>query len=166
MDPVDRTPTEAVDYAALSLLYGTLLSGAAVASRGRAPIERAELPTMAAATFALSKLVVHEKVETWVRRPFVAEDTPEGRRPKGRRLRYAIGELLSCTRCTGAWSALALTALRLQAPTAARTVTTVLAVSAGNDFLHSAFALLGAQANTQQQVAEEPERFAPARVAA
>jgi hypothetical protein len=166
VEPVDRTPTEAVDYAALSLLYGTLLGTAAVTARGRTPIERAELPTLAAATFALSKLVVHEKVETWVRSPFLEEDDAEGRRPKGRRLRYAIGELLSCTRCTGAWGALALTALRLQAPAAGRTVTTVLAVSAGNDFLHSAFALLGAQANTQQQVAEAPERFSPARVAA
>jgi Protein of unknown function (DUF1360) len=166
MDPVQRTPTEPADYAALSLTYATLLGGAAAAARGRAPIERAEMPAMAAATFALSKLVVHEKVETWVRAPFLEEDTPDGRRPKGRRLRYAIGELLSCTRCTGAWSALALTALRLYAPGPARTVTTVLAVSAGNDFLHSAFALLGAEANTQQQVAEEPERFAAARVAA
>jgi hypothetical protein len=166
VDPVDRTPTEAVDYAALSLAYAALLGTAAASARGRPAIERAELPALAAATFALSKLVVHEKVETWVRAPFVEEDTPEGRRPKGRRLRYAVGELLSCTRCTGAWSALALTALRLGSPAASRTVTTVLAVSAGNDFLHSAFALLGAQANTQQQVAEEPERFAPARVAA
>ena len=44
------------------------------APRGRS--RRAELPALAAATFALSKLVVHEKAETWVRRPFVEEDGP------------------------------------------------------------------------------------------
>ena len=72
-----------------------------------------ELPAIAAASFALSKLVVHEKVESWMRRPFVDE---QRRKPKGRRLRYAVGELLTCTRCTGAWSALGLVALRVHSP--------------------------------------------------
>ena len=38
--------------------------------------------------------------------------TRSDRKPKGRRLRYAVGELLTCTRCMGAWSALGLVALR------------------------------------------------------
>ena len=166
MDPVESTPTEATDYSALSLLYGSLLAVTAATARERETLSRAEIPTLAAATFALSKLVVHEKVETWVRAPFVDESGPDGRRPKGRRLRYAVGELLTCTRCTGAWSALALVGLRLHAPRAGRTVATVLATSAGSDFLHSAFALLGARANTQQAIADEPERLIPARAAA
>ena len=61
------------------------------------------------------------------------------RRPKGRRLRYAVGELLTCTRCLGAWSALGLTALRVSRPRESRVVTTALATSAANDFLFSAF---------------------------
>jgi uncharacterized protein DUF1360 len=154
LDPVDRTPTEAADYAALSALYGTLLVGAAVTGRRRPPIAATELPGLAAASFALSKLVVHEKVESWIRRPFV--DEGNGGRPKGRRLRYAVGELLTCTRCTGAWSALALTALRLHAPTAGRTVTTVLAASAGNDMLQATFSWMCAHATTEQKVAEDP----------
>ena len=154
MDPVDHTPTEALDYAVLSALYGTLLAGAAVTGRRRPPIPAAELPGLAAASFALSKLGVHEKVESWIRRPFV--DESNGGRPKGRRLRYAVGELLSCTRCTGAWSALALTALRLHAPTAGRTVTTVLAASAGNDMLQATFSWMCAHATTEQKVAEDP----------
>jgi hypothetical protein len=92
-------------------------------------------------------------VESWIRRPFVDE---AGGRPKGRRLRYAVGELLSCTRCTGAWSALGLTALRLHAPTAGRTVTTVLAASAGNDMLQATFSWMCAHATTEQKVAEDP----------
>jgi Protein of unknown function (DUF1360) len=154
VDPVDRTPTEAVDYAALSALYGTLLTGAALSARRRPPIPVAELPGLAAASFALSKLVVHEKAESWIRRPFV--DESNGGRPKGRRLRYAVGELLSCTRCTGAWSALALTALRLHAPATGRTVTTVLAASAGNDMLQATFSWMCAHATTEQKVAEDP----------
>ena len=39
-----------------------------------------------------------------------------GTRPRGRRMRYAVGELLNCTRCVGAWSALGLVALRLHPP--------------------------------------------------
>jgi Protein of unknown function (DUF1360) len=136
--PISQTPTEPTDYALLSAAYGTLLGGTALSARGRQPIHSTEIPVLAAATFALSKLVVHEKVESWMRDPFV-EEAPSGRRPRGRRLRYTVGELLTCTRCTGAWSALALVGLRLHAPATGRAVATVLATSAGNDFLHAAF---------------------------
>jgi len=151
--PVGQTPTETADYAALSALYGMLLGATAATSRGREPVPRGEVPVLAAATFALSKLIVHEKVETWLRRPFV-DERDDGRRPKGRRLRYAVGELLTCTRCTGAWSALALAALRLHAPGTGRTVTTVLAASAGSDMLHAGFSWLCAGANTRRHDAE------------
>src|SRR5215210_7039898 len=106
MRPVSQTPTEVTDYAVLSAAYGALLAGTAVSARGRPPIPREELPALAAATFTLSKLIVHEKADSWIRQPFV-EEAAGDRRPKGRRLRYAVGELLSCTRCTGAWTALA-----------------------------------------------------------
>ena len=148
MDPVTETPTEPRDYALLSTVYGSLLAGVALTARNREPIPRAELVPLAAATFALSKLLVKEKVETWVREPFV-EESANGRRPKGEGLRYVVGELLSCTRCTGGWAALGLVGLRLTAPATGRAVTTVLATSAGNDFMHSAFSWLCARADTQ-----------------
>jgi hypothetical protein len=152
--PVSQTPTEATDYAVLSAAYGTLLAGTAFSARGREPIPSAEIPALAAATFTLSKLIVHEKVETWIRQPFVDEGAT-GRRPKGRRLRYAVGELLTCTRCTGAWSALALVGLRLHAPATGRTVATVLATSAGNDLLQAGWSWLCARANSQQESAAQ-----------
>jgi Protein of unknown function (DUF1360) len=155
--PVTQTPTEATDYAALTSAYGVLLGAVAVSARGRDPVPRAELPVLAAATFALSKLIVHEKVETWIRRPFVDEHG-DRRRPKGRRLRYAVGELLTCTRCTGAWSALGLVALRLHAPDAGRTVASVLAASAGNDMLQAGFSWLCAGANMQRDAEAAPLR--------
>jgi hypothetical protein len=167
VEPVSETPTEATDYAALSVLYGGLLAGLAKSSTGADPIPRAELVPLAAATFALSKLIVHEKVESWLREPFV-EERRDGRRPRGRRLRYAVGELLGCTRCVGAWSALGLVALRSHSPAAGRTVTTVLAVSAGNDVLQSAFTWLCTRANATpaeaggQGAATQPRREAPA----
>jgi hypothetical protein len=154
LEPVERTPTEPSDYAAISALYGTLLAGTALSARGKASIPSHELPTLAAASFALSKLVVKEKAETWMRRPFVDETQ---RKPKGRRLRYAIGELLVCTRCMGAWSALGLVALRLHSPQAGRTVSTVLAASAGNDVLQALFSYLCAHATAEQKVADAPD---------
>ena len=162
MRPITQTPTEPTDYAVLSAAYGALLTGTAVSARGREPIPHAELPALAAATFTLSKLIVHEKVETWIRQPFVEEGE---RRPKGRRLRYAVGELLTCTRCTGAWSALALVGLRLHAPATARTVTAVLAASAGNDLLQAGFSWLCARATTQEQEASGARHEPPRRAA-
>jgi hypothetical protein len=163
LKPVDQTPTEAADYAAISALYGSLLAGLAYGARGREPIAPGELLPLSAATFALSKLVVHEKVETWLRRPFV-EESADGKRPRGRRLRYAVGELLNCTRCMGAWSALGLVALRLHSPAAGRTATAVLAASAGNDVLQTAYSLLCARANVAKAQDEEPPRpFSAAR---
>ena len=166
MRPVDQTPTEATDYAAISVVYGSLIAGLAYSARGREAIATHELLPLSAATFALSKLVVHEKVETWLRQPFVDESS-EGKRPRGRRLRYAVGELLGCTRCMGAWSALGLIALRVHSPAAGRAATTVLAASAGNDFLQTAFTLLCERANAARSEGEDTQRpFSPARRAA
>src|SRR5262245_17527183 len=100
MRPVSQTPTEPSDYALISTAYGALLAGTALPARRREPIPASEIPALAAATFTLSKLIVHEKAETWLREPFVEERTGGRRRPRGRRLRYAVGELLTCTRCT------------------------------------------------------------------
>ena len=163
MDPVEQTPTEPTDYAALTALYGSLLAGTAVSARGRAPIPNAELGVLAAASFALSKLVVHEKVESWVRTPFVDETR---RKPKGRRLRYAVGELLTCTRCVGAWSALGLVALRVHSPAAGQTVTTVLAASAGNDFLQAGFKAICSHANRVERASHAPAPVPSVRRAA
>jgi hypothetical protein len=166
LKPVEQTPTEPADYAAISAVYGSLLACLAYSARGREPIARAELLPLSAATFALSKLIAREKAETWLRQPFV-DESEGGKRPRGRRLRYAVGELMSCTRCVGAWSALGLVALRLHSPAAGRTATTVLAASAGNDILQTAFTLLCARANAaEEQAADAPRPFGTARRAA
>lgn len=164
MRPVSETPTEPSDYAAISLTYGALLAGLATSARGREPLRGADLLPISAATFSLSKLVAKEKVETWVREPFVEEAPGGRRRPKGRRLRYAVGELLTCTRCLGAWSALGLVALNLHAPRAGRAVTSVLAASAGNDFLQTSFAYLCARSNAAERDTAPPAGR-PARAA-
>ncbi len=145
-------PTE---YGALNAVYGTLLASLIVAARERArehpPIPAAELVPLGAATFALSKVIAKEKMGTWVREPFV-EESPERKpeAPRGRGFRHAVGELLTCTRCVGAWSALGLVSLRIVSPPAGRVVTTVLATSAANDFLQAGFQFVTGKANQAQ----------------
>jgi hypothetical protein len=148
----DPDPTSASDYATLSAGWGALLGALLVAARdkGEEPVQAREVASLGLATFALSKLIAKEKVDAWVREPFV-EEHAGGREPKGEGLRYAIGELLSCTRCVGVWSALGLTALRVTRPREARVVTTVLGASAVNDSAQAAFNWLCARSNAAQQ---------------
>jgi hypothetical protein len=145
----DDRPIEPVDYAKLNAVYGVLLTAMVLTTRERAredPITTRELVPIGAATFALAKVVAREKIGTWVREPFV-EVTDGERHPRGTRLRRAVGELLTCTRCVGAWSALTVVGIRMVDPPAGRTVTTVLAASAANDWLQSTFKWLCAQTN-------------------
>jgi hypothetical protein len=158
--PTDPAPVRSTDYAALSAGWGALLGAVLVAARdkGDEPVRSAEVLPLGVAAFALSKLVAKEKVDAWVREPFV-EEHPEGRRPKGSGLRYAVGELLTCTRCVGVWSALGLTALRVTRPREARVVTTVLGASAINDVAQAGFTWLCARANAP--VAPPPRAVEP-----
>jgi len=161
---IDETPTEPIDYAALSVTYGGLLATLAFAARHRSsdtdPLTAAELVPLGLATFTLSRTIVHEKVESWARRPFVEEDGNGARRPKGRRMRYAIGELLTCTRCAGTWGALGLVALRVGRPPAGRAIISVLAAAGMNDFLQSGFSYCTASTNSLESRAAEEERQA------
>ncbi len=153
MDPVTETPTEPVDYAALNAVWASLATGVLLATREDAP-PRGELPVIALATFSLTKALAKEKVGTWVRDPLIHEDS---RRPKGSRLRYALGELLMCTRCLGTWSSLGLVGLRVARPREGRILTTVLASAGINDWLQSGFTLLTNRTNVVERVAEMPE---------
>jgi uncharacterized protein DUF1360 len=152
MDSLRDTPTEPVDYAALTAGYGALVGALLLAARDTdgARLHPGEIVPLGIATFALAKLLTKEKVESWVREPFV-EETPDGsRRPRGRRLRFAVGEVLTCARCTGAWASLGLLALRVKRPREASVVTTLLGSAALNDWLHAGFTWLCAQANAAE----------------
>jgi hypothetical protein len=140
--------TRPVDYAAINAVWISLAAALVVGARGRAsedPITNKELIPLAAATFAVSKAVARERIGSWVRDPFVEEG--EAQKPKGNRIRRAVGELVTCTRCVGTWSALGVVGLRVLHPEAGRTVNMVLASSAANDWLQAGFKLLTEQTN-------------------
>jgi hypothetical protein len=137
--------TRPVDYAALNVVWAALAAAVVAGTRKQAaedPITTKELIPLAAATFAVSKAVARERIGTWVREPFT-----EGQRPTGNRIRRAVGELVTCTRCVGTWSALGVVGLRLANPQAGRTMSYVLASSAANDWMQAGFKLLTEQTN-------------------
>lgn len=143
-DASEAPPTEPSHYGALNLTYLALFAALVAATRrradDRAAIRGRELPPLGIATFALAKTVAREKIGTWVRDPFI-EESPEHRpvAPRGHGLRHAVGELLQCTRCVGAWAALLVVGLRATSPRAGRLATAVLATSGINDFLQAGF---------------------------
>ncbi len=143
-------PTEPYDYLALNAVFAALLAGVVVAAREKTrasePLTSRDLAVTGASSFALSEVIARERLGRWVSDPFV-EDEADGGTPRGRGLRHAVGELLTCTRCVGAWSALGLVGLRLTSPATGRVVNDVLAVSAMNDWLQTSFKLLCAKAN-------------------
>jgi hypothetical protein len=141
--------TRPVDYAAINAIWVSIAAALVAGTRGRAsddPITNKELIPLAAATFAVSKAVARERIGTWVREPFVEEED-HSQRPKGNRIRRAMGELVTCTRCVGTWSALGVVGLRVLHPEAGRTVSMILASSAANDWLQAGFKLLTEQTN-------------------
>ena len=145
--------TSAVDYVVLESVFLTGLSGVIMLARrrerdGSPTLAGRDLPVVALATFALADVLAKERVSTWLREPFVREDADH--KPieaEGRGLRHAVGELLTCTRCVGTWSALALVGLWTASPAAGRTTANVLALAGINDLLQSGFRLLAERTN-------------------
>jgi len=148
MDPVEPTPDPHSDHGALGAAYGALLGALAVTRSGSAePLRPSELPALGLATFGLSRLLSGESARAWLRGPSLEEDE-HGLRQSGPGLRRAIGELLGCARCVGAWSALGLVGLRRLRPREAEVITAVLATSALGEWLQAGFARLTAGRDT------------------
>jgi hypothetical protein len=158
----DPAPVRPTHYAALGAGWGALLGAVLVAARekGDEPVQSAEVLPLGLATFALSKLVA--KVEG---RRLGARAVRRGARrrpaPEGTGVRYAVGEILTCTRCVGVWSALGLTALLVTRPREAR-VATDGPLRGGGQF-GSRAALRGVESITEgRESAAAPARAAPA----
>jgi hypothetical protein len=97
------------------------------------------------ATHKLSRTVTRERVTIPLRAPFTHYEGTDGagevrERPRGHGLQRAVGTLLTCQYCTGAWVATALMAGFVLAPRATRLATSLLAMATLSDFLHQAYA--------------------------
>jgi Protein of unknown function (DUF1360) len=144
---VERPP-----YDAYATIAGTFLGGLALVAalaRRSPPGRPLELVALSAATFKVSRTLSRERVGSFVRQPFVEGDaeTGEEERPAGTGLQRAVGELVTCPRCLGTWSAAALASTQMLTPRFGRLLTWTLGASAANDFLQAAFTALCAKAN-------------------
>lgn len=170
VDPVAATPTGKNDYVALTAAYSALAGALALTAARRrdgdaVPADPQELLLYGLATAGLTRVLSAEKIGEWVRAPFV-DEPPEGeRRPKGSGMRYAVGELLTCTRCLGSWSALGLVGARAVAPQQAKVGATLLALSYVNGVLQSGFAAVRGKANAEEQLATKVADAEPEDVA-
>ena len=139
-------------YESYAAIAGVFLGGIATvaAVTRRAPAGRAlDFLALSAATFKASRTLSRERVASFVRQPFVEGDAEigEDERPAGEGLQRALGELVTCPRCIGAWSAAALASSQVIAPPFGRLLTWSLGAAGANDFLQAAFKALCAKAN-------------------
>ena len=139
--------TERAPYEAYAAIAGTFVAGlglVAAAARRSPPATALDLVALSAATFKASRTLSRERVASFLREPFV-EGADE--HPAGQGFQRAVGELVTCTRCIGTWSAAALASTQMLSPRFGRALTWTLAAGAANDFLQAAFAALCAKAN-------------------
>ena len=139
-------------YAAIFGTFAGLLAAAGALGRVLDRDPQCQTPldfvVLGAASFKAAHTLSHDEVTSFVRQPFVRGHAHSGNEePVSGGMEQAIGELVTCTRCVGAWSALGVIGLRLTSPPTARVVTSVLATSAINDFLQAAFQAVCEKAN-------------------
>jgi hypothetical protein len=155
MAPSTRAPHGA--YAAIMGTYLSGLAGAGLLAKalGRDPAEHRpiDLAILGIATFKAARTVARDEVTSFLREPFV-----EGRAHEGGEdpvatgdMRQAIGELVTCTRCIGTWTAAGLTATQVIAPRFGRLLTWTLAAAGANDFLQAGFAALTSKSNELEE---------------
>jgi hypothetical protein len=152
----ERPPYEA--YASIAATFFAGLGIVAALARRSPPATALDFVALSAATFKASRTLSRERVASFLRQPFVEGEAERGEeeRPAGTGVQRAVGELVTCTRCVGTWSAAALASTQMLAPRFGRALTWTLAGGAANDFLQAAFAALCAKANELE--AREPER--------
>jgi hypothetical protein len=135
---------------AYAAIVGTFFAGLGVVSllaRRSPPASALDLVALSAATFKAARTLSRERVASFVREPFVEG---EEERPAGEGLQRALGELVTCSRCVGTWSAAALASAQMLTPRFGRALTWTLAAGAANDFLQAGFVALCERANERQ----------------
>jgi hypothetical protein len=148
--------TERPPYEAYAAIAGSFLAGlgaVAALARRSPPASALDLVALSAATFKASRTLSREKVASFLRQPFVEGEAELGEheQPAGTGVQLAVGELVTCTRCIGTWSAAALASTQMLTPRFGRALTWTLAAGAANDFLQAAFSALCAKADELEQ---------------
>jgi hypothetical protein len=148
--PAPDEPRPYVGYAAILVAFGGALAVTAGLERalGRdvRPASALDLVVLCAGSFKAARALSRERVGSVIRQPFVEEEIDHPgvprERPAGEGVQRALGELVTCTRCAGTWTAAGLLTCQAIAPRFGQLLTWSLAAGAGNDFLQAGFAAL------------------------
>jgi Protein of unknown function (DUF1360) len=154
------TTPERPPYGAYATIMGVFVGGLAgtgllARALARDPREHTalDLVALSAATFKAARTLARDEVTSFVREPFVEGHAHEGGEEPAHDggFRQAIGELVTCTRCVGTWTAAGLGASQVLWPRFGRILTWTLSAAGVNDFLQAGFAALTAKANEVEQ---------------
>jgi Protein of unknown function (DUF1360) len=139
-------------YAAIMGSFAGLLAAAGALGRLLDRDPQCQTPldfaVLAAASFKAARTLSHDEVTSFIRQPFVRGHAHSGgEEPVRGGLEQAIGELVTCTRCIGTWTAAGLASTQILAPRFGRVLTWSLGAAAVNDFAQAAFAALTSKAS-------------------
>jgi Protein of unknown function (DUF1360) len=139
-------------YAAIMGAFAGLLATAGALGRllDRDPQCQTALDfaVLSAASFKAAHTLSHDEVTSFLRQPFVRGHAHSGdEEPVEGGMEQAIGELVTCSRCIGTWTAAALASTQIIAPRFGRLLTWSLGAAAANDLLQAGFSALRAKAN-------------------
>jgi hypothetical protein len=104
----------------------------------------ADLALVAVATHKVSRMLAKDSVLAAVRMPFTRFEEPAGagevnESVRGKGVRHAVGELLTCPFCLAQWVATSFTFGMLLAPRATRQVASVFCAVTASDYLQLAY---------------------------
>ena len=153
--------TERPPYESYAAIMGTFVGGLVVAGAVARALDRdpqchtaLDFAVLGAAAFKAAHTLSHDEVTSFVRQPFVRGEAHagEGEEPVQGGMAQAIGELVTCTRCVGTWTAAGLASAQILAPRFGRLLTWSLAAAAANDFLQAGFSALKTKANELEEM--------------
>jgi Protein of unknown function (DUF1360) len=144
-------------YRSYAVIMATFVGGLTAAGTigrwvGRDPQCQTTLDffVLALAGYKAARTVARDEVTSFVREPFVEGQAHSGEDEKpveDGSMQQAIGELVTCTRCVGTWTAAGLACTQILAPRFGRLLTWSLAAAGANDFLQAGFSALTSKAN-------------------
>jgi hypothetical protein len=159
----DRQPP----YGAYAAIMGTFAGGLGLAGALARRLDRdpqcqttLDLVALGLATFKAARTLTRDDVTSFIREPFVEGEAGAGdEEPVQGGVQQAIGELITCSRCTGTWAAAALSTTQILAPRFGRLLTWSFAAAGVNDFLQATFNALTSKANALEE--EQEVRWLP-----
>ena len=160
MTVVAEQRSAAPPYEAYAAIMGVFVGGLGLAGLAARALDRnpacqstLDFVVLSAASFKAARTLARDEVTSFLREPFVEGDAHEGDEDpvESGDYRQAIGELVTCSRCVGTWTAAVLASSQILAPRFGRLLTWSLAAAGVNDWLQAGFAAITEKANELEE---------------